>query len=276
MIGITGARGVLGGALLRSWPAAEVSVFEGDIRDADGVEAWVRSAGVTSILHCAAIVPVAKVEKEPKRAFDVNAGGTLNLCEAVRRVRPGAWICVASTSHVYGPSENPLDETAATEPHSLYGFTKLEAERIALTWARRFSLSVCAGRIFSFSAKGQSDDYVLPSLVRRIREAERGATLRVAGGLQSRDFLTTSSIAVAIALLEKQRATGIYNIGSGRAVRIVDAASRLAAMLGRTDLHIVADDENQQKLVADISKIEALGFAPGDDIDALLAELAAS
>jgi len=272
MIGITGSRGVLGTAIQRVL-ASRHSAFEDDVRDSNAVEEWVRSSGVSSILHFAAVVPVRKVEADPKLAFDVNVGGTLNLCEAIRKSQRDIWLFVASTSHVYAPSQIALAENVHTDPRSLYGFTKLEAERVAKNWSRRTPFPLCIGRIFSFSAKTQSDDYVLPALVRRIREAPTDTTLRINGGKQTRDFMTTSQIAKAIAFLAERRAVGIFNIASGKGSRIIDLAASLARRLQRDDLKFVSEDDDDHALVADTTKISTLGFVPQPDVDDVLAEL---
>lgn len=274
MIGITGSGGVLGEAMRDALASTDVVAFHSDICDAPAVERWVRESGATSILHFAAIVPTRKVEMDPIRAFDVNVGGTLRLCDGIRKSGRKIWLFLASTSHVYSPSNAPLTEESPTEPHSLYGFTKLEAERVAITWSKRYEIPLCIGRIFSFSSRTQSDDYVLPSLARRIREAGTNATLRIAGGNDSRDFSTASQVAKTIAFLMDRRATGVFNIASGKPARIVDVARSLALGLGRDDLAFEAETENHQSLFADISKISRLGCVLESSIERLVAEFA--
>lgn len=271
MIGLTGASGVLGSAVRREMA---VSAFDGDIRDADVVARWIAAGAFDAVIHFAAVVPVKVVETNARRAFEVNAGGTLNLCEAIRASGKKTWLFVASTSHVYAPSEAPLDEDDRSDPISLYGLSKLQSEQIAIAWGRRFGFDVCVGRIFSFSAKTQSDDYFLPSLARRIREAADGETLRISGGLQTRDFLSTPQIATIIRALTEKRATGIFNIASGRGVRLIDVAAELAHACERSDLHFVADGDNASSLVADVRKLATLGITPRPDLHDLLREIA--
>lgn len=274
MIGITGASGVLGSALLREWPAREWSVFRDDIRDFDAVRRWVEATPLTTLLHLAAVVPVTRVESDPRQAFDVNVGGTINVCEALRLVRPATWLFVASSSHVYASCPSPIREDATMEPISFYGFTKHQSEQAAMAWAERFGLHVAIGRIFSFSASNQPADYLLPSLATRIRQSPKGAIIPLRGGLQTRDFLTTGAIARAIGCLEHDRATGIFNIGSGTGIRLIDLATTLARLLGRDDVRIVAEGDASSCLVADISKLAALGFEPRNATDELLVEVA--
>jgi nucleoside-diphosphate-sugar epimerase len=272
-IAITGARGVLGRALMRHWSGVEWAPFGGDVRDLDAVRAWLSEAGADAIVHLAAIVPVRRVEREPHAAFAVNAGGTLNVAEAARTVSPAAWLFVASTSHIYAPSESPAGEDAAVDPISLYGATKRQAEEIALAYARHYALPVCIGRIFSFSAPGQAGDYFIPATIARIRGAGSAEELLIRGGRQVRDFLTTERISAAVETLFAHRAAGVFNIGSGSGTTLVDLAARLCAALGRTDLRVTAADDAAGSLVAGVARLRALGWSAGNAVEALVDEM---
>jgi nucleoside-diphosphate-sugar epimerase len=257
-IAITGATGVLGRSARQWWPDAEWIPFTGDVRDLDALRRWIADAGhLDALLHFAAIVPVGEVERAPHAAFEVNVRGTWNLLEAARGIDP--WIFIASSSHVYADS--------------LYGVTKLQAEQAALAYARLTAARVCIGRIFSFSAPSQGDSYLLPSLMNRIRSAEKGGRVIVRNGSSERDFLTTRQVIAAIRTLYEHRETGVVDIGSGVGITIVELAQRLARRMGREDLEISADDGKPTSLIADIARIRRLGFNPGDSVDALLEEL---
>lgn len=272
-IAITGATGVLGRAMTSHVRDVEWLPFAGDVRDLGTVRAWIEGARPDAVLHLAAIVPVKRVEQSPHDAFAVNAGGTLNVVDAVRTIAPHAWLFVASTSHVYAPSAKPLAENANLDPISLYGATKLQAEQIALAYARHYALPVCVGRVFSFSSPAQSVDYFVPATVARIRSAAHGDALAIHGGRQLRDFLTTERIAAAVEVLLAQRATGVYNIASGVGTTLVDIAGQLAAKLGRDDLRITAAGDAAGALVADVSKLTALGWSPGNAVERLVNEM---
>jgi nucleoside-diphosphate-sugar epimerase len=257
-IAITGATGVLGRSARQWWPDAEWIPFTADMRDLDALRRCIAGAShLDALLHFAAIVPVDEVERAPHNAFEVNVRGTWNLMEAARGIDP--WIFIASSSHVYG--------------ESLYGVTKMLAEQAALAYARLTAARVCIGRIFSFSAPSQSQSYLLPSLMTRIRSAEKGGPVIVRNGSSERDFLTTRQVMSAIRTLYEHRETGVFDIGSGVGITIVELARRLARHMGREDLEISADDANPTSLVADITSIRRLGFDPGDSVDALIEEL---
>jgi nucleoside-diphosphate-sugar epimerase len=274
MIALTGSTGVLGNAMRSRWTDGSWSALRGDVRNFDTVRDWIASANPEAVVHFAAIVPVVRVESDPRSAFEVNVEGTVNVCEALRVGAPKAWLFVASSSHVYQPRAEPISEDSPTRPPTLYGTTKLLGEQAALGYARHFGLPVCIGRIFSFSSARQKRDYLLPSLVSRLRACERGGTLPLRGAHQVRDFLTTGQIAEIVDFLRQRSATGVFNIASGRGIRLLDLAKQLAQRIGRDDVSIVPDDDTDTRLVGDVSKLESFGWTPKPDLDRLLDEIA--
>src|SRR3954470_14097182 len=77
-----------------------LSMRVADVRDADAVGEAVR--GARAIVHLAAQVAVTTSVDDPITDFEVNARGTLNVLEAVRRHAPQAAVLFASTNKVYG------------------------------------------------------------------------------------------------------------------------------------------------------------------------------
>src|SRR4051794_33914956 len=83
-------------AWLKARHPGRVSAVIADIRDGDAVAKVVR--GAKAVIHLAAQVAVTASVEDPVADFEVNARGTLNLLEAVRRGAPGAPVLFASTN----------------------------------------------------------------------------------------------------------------------------------------------------------------------------------
>ncbi|MEA2697788.1 MAG: CDP-paratose 2-epimerase, partial [Myxococcales bacterium] len=83
-----------------------------DIRNREGVLSLLAEHPFDLIVHCAAQPSHDLAAKMPFEDFDVNAVGTLNLLEGLRRHRPEAVFVLTSTNKVYGdaPNEIPLKE----------------------------------------------------------------------------------------------------------------------------------------------------------------------
>lgn len=274
---ITGATGLLGKAL--SQRVAPDATFSGDIRDFDHVERWVNSLrGIDAIVHFAAVVPKQIVDANPTRAQSVNVSGTLNLLEAMRRLKAlgnePPWLLYASTSHVYAPSKQPLKEGDPRVPFTIYGLTKLQGEQWCEAYTDNFCLPVCMARIFSFSAPQQPDYYFLPAMAKKIRQAKRGAQLTIPGVQGYRDFLRVSQICDAISALADGRFVGAVNIGTGAAHKLSDLVLKMARVFGRDDLQFEFAAGPEDALVADPSTLRNAGMRIDSEIDALIAEIA--
>jgi nucleoside-diphosphate-sugar epimerase/2-polyprenyl-3-methyl-5-hydroxy-6-metoxy-1,4-benzoquinol methylase len=95
--------------------------------------------GIDLVVHLAAAQHEANVPDQ--HFWDVNVHGTQRLLEAcvsagVKRFVHG------STIGVYGDASRPIDETSTCRPENIYGVTKLEGERLALTYRDRIELVV--------------------------------------------------------------------------------------------------------------------------------------
>jgi nucleoside-diphosphate-sugar epimerase len=96
----------------------------GDITDVAAVRSALEESGAKKIIHLAGLqVPTCKAD--PITGAFVNVVGTLNLFEAARAIS-AEQIVYASSAAVFGAGETdqPVTETAATEPATHYGVFK--------------------------------------------------------------------------------------------------------------------------------------------------------
>lgn len=112
--------------------AAGIELQLGSVTDPAAVGRAMKDIDV--VFHLAATQHEMNVPDEKFR--NVNVGGTRNVLEAaeaagVRRVVHG------STIGVYGRPDGVVDEQSPVEPDNIYGVTKLEGERLALSWTDR-------------------------------------------------------------------------------------------------------------------------------------------
>ena len=99
-VGITGSTGSLGREIVKSRSGFEYSLFKGDIRNRSRVSKWIGSKKFDAIIHLAAIVPIKVVNKDKKKAYEVNYISTKNVTDEVKKNKI-KWFFFASTSHVY-------------------------------------------------------------------------------------------------------------------------------------------------------------------------------
>lgn len=129
---ILGASGQAGQALLATAPPSislvSLDAGDADVCDADAIERAVADAKPGVIINCAAFTNVDEAESHADEAFQVNSIGAENVAQSARR--HDARVIHISTDYVFdGESHAPYAVDAPTAPLSVYGSTKLEAER---------------------------------------------------------------------------------------------------------------------------------------------------
>ncbi len=135
-----------------------VAIEIADTRNPEAVRELVASTG--AVMHLAGQVAVTTSLDDPIADFEINARGTLNVLESVRRCNPTAPVIFASTNKVYGRlfedtevrqsdgHYTPADarfalgvgEEAAIDLHSPYGCSKGAADQYIHDYARVFGL----------------------------------------------------------------------------------------------------------------------------------------
>ena len=111
----------------------------GDVTDPATLPAALE--GVDYVFHVAGLVKAFDRETY----FRVNAGGTASLLEACARMpKPPRRIVLVSSQAAGGPSGRGPAVTENDPPHpvSFYGESKVEAERVAATFADRLSIAI--------------------------------------------------------------------------------------------------------------------------------------
>lgn len=117
-----------------------ITHVDGDIRDAQGLTKVVDEFEPEIIFHLAAQALVLPSYMEPKKTFDTNVGGSVNVLEAIRlnpSVRSVVYVtsdkCYRNNDWIWGYREN--DELGGHDPYSA---SKAAAEMVFSAYAKSF------------------------------------------------------------------------------------------------------------------------------------------
>jgi UDP-glucose 4-epimerase len=138
----------------------------------------------------------------------------------------------ASSSSVYGDAESyPTSEAVLPRPFSPYGVTKLAGEHLVLLYGRNFGMPVTALRYFTVYGPRQRPDMAFHRFCRAMLAGE---PITVYGdGRQSRDFTFVSdAIEANVRAWKRAAPQGVYNIGGGSQVDVLEAISLLEKSFG--------------------------------------------
>jgi GDP-4-dehydro-6-deoxy-D-mannose reductase len=277
---VTGASGFVGTHLLDVLGAEAVST-EVDITAPEAVGAAVREAQPRAVVHLAALSWVAESWREPARVWEVNTIGTVNVLEAVREERPDARVLVVSTGEVYGRAERfPTTEDASVAPVSPYAASKAAAE-LACAQAREVGVDAVVTRAFQHEGPGRDERFAIGSWTRQLAELELagGGTLRVGNLDVERDITDVRDVCRAYELLlEPSVPAGVYNVATGRSVRLAEVVDLLVGM-ARAPVAVEQDPERLRPVdlpvqCGDASRLrEATGWQPEIPLERTLSDM---
>ncbi|MFE9929002.1 NAD-dependent epimerase/dehydratase [Streptomyces sp. NPDC005533] len=161
-----------------------------------------------------------------------NTVAVATICESLRRSGCGARLVQLGCSAEYGPSQpgSSTAEDAVPRPGGPYGVSKLAATELVLG----SGLDAVVLRIFSPVGPGTPAGSPLGRLAEAMRRAMQSGDgeLKLSGLGVQRDFVDVRDVARAVHAASLSAAQGVVNIGTGRAVRLRDAAAVLARVAG--------------------------------------------
>lgn len=208
-----------------------------DVRDREALERVFATNGpFDRVLHFAAQVAVTSSVEDPREDFEVNALGTFNVLEAMRKINPEAVLLYTSTNKVYGALEHlgvveeetryryadglaGVSEEVPLDFYSPYGCSKGTADQYVHDYHRIYGLKtivfrnscIYGPRQFGIEDQGWLAWFVIAAIT--------GRPITIYGnGKQVRDVLHIDDLVEAmLAAMERVEVTGgqIYNIGGG-------------------------------------------------------------
>jgi nucleoside-diphosphate-sugar epimerase len=265
---IIGSRGFTGRHLLTRLGAslafivAEASDHGLDLRRPDTIARTLDATDPQTVLNLGAISTV--VTEDVRGLYEVNAFGHLNLLQCLAERGFTGRLVFASSASVYGgSSRGVIAEDQPPDPVNHYAFSKQLAENFCRLFADRCQIIIV--RPFNCIGVGQRETFVVPKIVRHFRDREAAIEL---GNLDiERDFIDIRDAVRAYELLlTAARPPTPVHIASGKTASIQDIIRTLEELTGhrmavRVDPALVrANDLRCQQ--ADISRMQALGFAP--------------
>lgn len=247
-----------------------LEIIRGDARDRNIIQPLVKKADY--IIPLAALVGAPLCDKDPVGAVTTNVEAIKLL---VRMTSPDQRIIIPTSNSGYGIGQEGIYCTEETplNPVSLYGRTKVEAEKIVMD--RGNAISFRLATVFGLSPRMRLDLLVNDFTYRAVRDR----FIVIFEGHFKRDFVHIRDVArafiYAIANFEKMK-DEIYNVG------LSDANLSKLELCEKIKHHIpefvyieapVGKDPDKRNYIVSNEKIEKKGFKPIYSLDFGIKEL---
>ncbi len=251
--------------------AGRFTRLELDLRDSDALAAALALHRPDALLHLA-WSGVANSARFDRRQITDNVEAACVLAEAAAAAGVASFIGVGSQGE-YGAG-SAMAEDGLPTPTTLYGAAKVAALFLTRQIAAQARMRHAWLRLFSTYGPGDNDGWLIPML---IMEMLAGRRPRTTLGTQSWDWLHVEDVARGIlAVATTQAAAGVFNLGSGQAVRVRDVVERIRD-LAAPGMELVFGEipfrpDQVMHMQADISRLRATtGWAPRIPIEEGLA-----
>ena len=117
----------------------------------------------------------------PEYTFDVTAGGTMRLLEALREAGVNSRFYQASSSEMFGAAPPPQSEATAFHPRSPYAVAKVAAYWAVVNYREAYGVFASNGILFNHEGPRRGETFVTRKVTR--------AVARIKHGLQEKLYL---------------------------------------------------------------------------------------
>ncbi len=231
---------------------SEIEIFQGDIRDPNGVKQAMK--GVDEVFHLAALIAIPFSYHSPDTYVDTNIKGTLNVLQAARELETSR-VLVTSTSEVYGTAKYvPIDENHPFQGQSPYSATKIGADRLVESFYRSFGTPVTIVRPFNTYGPRQSARAVIPTIITQLLAGKE--EIKLGSLTPTRDFnYVKDTVQGFIEIAKSDKTIGEeINIATQKEISIGQLAEELIRQINPS-ARIVCDEDRLRPEKSEVNRL---------------------
>jgi|TARA_B100001059_G_C17777637_1_gene552229 UDP-glucose 4-epimerase len=241
-----------------------LTIINVDISSKKKIEKYFKR--IDYVFHLAGLADIVPSIENPKKYFESNVLGTLNVLEASRKYGLKKFIYAASASCYGLPSEFPTKESSRISPMYPYAFSKWQGEELVKHWSQVYGMPFISMRFFNvYGPRSRtSGAYGAVFGVFLAQKISNKPLTIVGDGKQTRDFIFVDDLVEGIlkaAISNKKNK--IYNIAGGKEVSV----NLISKIIGGKKIFIPKRPGEPDRSLADIKKIKKdLNWKPQTNI----------
>lgn len=208
---------------------------------------------VDILFHLAALADIVPSINNPKKYFDTNVNGTLNILEKCKKNNVKKLIYAASSSCYGIPKKLPIKENSLINTQYPYALSKYLGECLVLHWSKIYKMNNVSLRLFNvYGPRSRTNsNYGAMFGVFLAQKLKKKPITIVGNGRQTRDFLYISDLVRAFYKSIRYAKKGeIYNVASGKETSV----NKIVKLLNHHSIFIPKRPGEPDRLKGDITK----------------------
>jgi UDP-glucose 4-epimerase len=220
----------------------KANFFKVDINHKQKVRKIIQKYKIDSIIHLAANLIIGEGQKKPKKYYKNNVLGTKKLLDACKQTTVKNFI-FSSTAAVYKEGQYKVSENSIIKPKSVYGKTKIKAEKIIKSFAKKNKINYGILRYFNIAGSSPSgkiglinkkSDHLFKNFSIEVMKKKPmlkiyGVDYKTKDGSCIRDFIHVSDIAeihyLILEKIDKINISKVLNCGYNKGTSVLEVAN---------------------------------------------------
>ena len=262
--------------------------FKLNIHNKNKVNDIIKKFQIDSIIHLAANLIIGEGQKKPKKYYKNNVLGTQKLLDACKNTTVKNFI-FSSTAAIYKEGQYKVSEKSIIKPKSVYGKTKIKAEKLIKKFAKNNKINYGILRYFNIAGSSPSgkiglinknSDHLFKNFSKELMRKNPklkiyGTNYKTKDGSCIRDFIHVSDIAeihyLVLEKINKSNISKILNCGYNKGTSVLEVANEFKRQSSKkvnliyskkrnNDLiKIIASNTNLKKFIKWKPKFNSLG-----------------
>jgi UDP-glucose 4-epimerase len=248
--------------------------FNLDISEQNKINKIINKYKIDSIIHLAANLIIGEGQKQPKKYYKNNVLGTETILKACKKTNVKNFI-FSSTAAVYKEGQYKVTENSKIKPKSVYGKTKIQAEKLIQKYSKEYKLNFCILRYFNIAGASLSgkiglinkkSDHLFKNFsIEIIKKKPKlkiyGTNYNTIDGSCIRDFIHVEDIAeihyLVLEKINKLNVSNILNCGYNKGSSVLEVAKEFERQ-SKKKVQIIKSNKRKGDLIKIIASNKKL------------------